>query len=295
MNQQNYLKSIIIIALAVGAGGIAWLSWSWRSEYQQAQQLRKANKLLEKKEYSPAIAAYDRLLTTDLTTNHSIWINRGYAFLGLNRYQDMLESCSTATSIEPNAALAWNCRGEALYYLKQYREALKAFERAIDENSQKATFWLNKARVLAELQLDKKAIAASDRAIELTKSSSKPERAIAFNQRGQRLLKTEQYKESLAAFEQSLAYSSDYLSSQQGKGIALYELGDFEQAISIFQQILQHDNLTKGPKVISLLYMGVSLCQTQKIKAAEEAFQQVLALATDVRSREIAQKGCGIQ
>ena len=295
MNQQNYLKSIIITALAVGAGGIAWLSWSLRSEYQQTQQLRKANKLLEKKEYSSAIAAYDRLLTTDLATNHSIWINRGYAFLSLNRYQDMLESCSTAASIEPNAALAWNCRGEALYYLKQYQEALKAFERAIDENPQKATFWLNKARVLAELQLDKKAIAASDRAIELTKSSSKQERAIAFNQRGQRLLKTEQYKESLAAFEQSLEYSSDYLSPQQGKGIALYKLGDFERAISIFQQILQRDNLTEEQKVISLLYMGVSLCQTQKTKAAAEAFQQVLALTTDVRSRELAQKGCGIQ
>ena len=295
MNQQNYLKSITIIALTVCASGIAWLGWSLRSEYEQTQQLRQANDLLEKKEYNSAIAAYDRLLTTDLTTNHFIWINRGYAFLGLNRYQDMLESCSTATSIEPNAALAWNCRGEALYYLKQYQEALKAFERAIDENPKKATFWLNKARVLADLQSDKKAIVVSDRAIELTKLSSKRERAIAFNLKGQRLLKTKQYRESLAAFEQSLEYSSDYLSAQQGKGIALYELKDFERAISVFQQILQRDNLIKEQQVTSLIYMGVSLCQMQKTKLAEEAFQKVLTLTTDIRVQEIAQKGCGIQ
>ena len=294
MNQQNYFKSITVIALTVCASGIAWFGWNLRSEYRQTQQLRKANNLLEKKEYNSAIAAYDRLSTADLTTNHFIWINRGYAFLGLNRYQDMLESCSTATSIEPNAALAWNCRGEALYYLEQYQEAFKAFERAIDENSQEATFWLNKAKVLAELGEYERAIAASDRAIELTNLSSY-ERAIAFDRKGQSLLKTKQYKESLAAFEQSLKHSPDYLSAQQGQGIALYELGDFERAISIFQQILQRDNLIKEQKAISLLYMGVSLCQTQKIKAAEEAFESVLALTANAQVREIAQKGCGIQ
>ena len=45
---------------------------------------------------------------------------------------------------------------------------------------------------------------------------------------------------------------------------------------------------------MSLLYMGVSLCQTQKDSAAEEAFQKVLRLTTNAQSQEIAKKGCGI-
>ena len=295
VNQSNYLKLIKIIILAVGAGGITWFGKSLHAEYQQTQQLRQANALLEKKEYNLAIKAYDRLLAANSAEAHFIWINRGYAFLGLGQYRDMLESCSTATSIEPKIALAWNCQGEALYYLKQYPEALKAFEQAIGENSQKAHFWLNKARVLADLQEYSEAIAASERAIELSDRSAQYELAIAFNQKGQSLLKMKQYQESLAAFEQSLKYSPDYLSALQGKGIVLYELNDLERAIAIFEQILQRDNLTKEQEATSLLYKGASLCQVRKLDAAEKAFQTVLGLTKNVRFQEIAQKGCGIQ
>ena len=104
-----------------------------------------------------------------------------------------------------------------------------------------------------------------------------------------------QYQESLAAFEQSLQYSADYLSAQQGKGIVLYELNDFKGAIAIFEQILQRDNLTKEQEAMSLLYKGASLCQMQQLDAAEETFQTALALTTNVRFEEIALKGCGIQ
>ena len=295
VNQPNFLKLIKITILSVGAGGIFWFGRSLYAEYQQTQQLRQANALLEKKEYKSAITAYDRLLASNLAEAHFIWINRGYAFSGLNRYRDMLESCSTATSIEPKTALAWNCQGEALYYLERYPEALKAFERAIRENAQKAHFWLNKARVLADLQEYNKAIAASEQAIDLGDLSAKHERAIAYNIKGQNLLKTKQYKESLAAFEQSLKYSLDYLPAQQGKGIVLYELNDFKRAIAMFEQILQRDNLSEEQKAISLLYKGVSLCQVQKLDAANNTFKTVLALTKNVRFQEIAQKGCGIQ
>ena len=295
VNQQNYLKLITTVTLAVCAGGIAWFGLSFQGKHQQTKEFQEAYDLLEEKEYSLAIAAYDRLLASNVGEDRFIWINRGYAFLGLNQYQNMLESCSTATRIDPNAALAWNCQGEALYYLEKTQDALKAFEQAISKNPQEAAFWLNKARVLSDLQEYDEAIAASEKAVKLTPKSQEYDKAIAFNLKGQNLLEIRQYQESLVAFEESLEYSPDYLLAQQGQGIALYELGNYQQAIVVFQKILQRNNLDKEQKAISLLYTGVSLCQTQKFNAAEQAFEEVLILTENSQSQEIAQKGCGIQ
>ena len=299
MNQQSSSKLITTITFLVCAIGVAWFGFGLLGKHQEVQQLKQGDKLLEKGKYSSAIEAYDRLLTRNVDKKHLIWINRGYGFLGLNQYKKMLQSCSTATSIEPDAALGWNCQGEALYYLKQNQNALDAFEQATKKNPQEPTFWLNKARVLSELEQYAKAIAASEQAIKIIAESSRAKLtnslAIAFNQKGQNLLKIKDYKQSLEAFEQSLQNSPDYISAQQGKGIALYELGKYQQAIDVFEQVLEQDKLTNEQKAMSLLYIGVSLCQTKKSIAAEAVFKEVLMLTEDRQSQEIARKSCGIQ
>lgn len=302
VNQPTSSRLIKIITLLVCAGGAVWFGVGFFNEYREVRRFKEADKLLAKQEYAKAIEAYDRLLTANVDRNHLIWINRGYAFLGLDQYQQMLHSCSTATLIDPDAALAWNCQGEALYYLNQNQNSLKAFEAAISKNSTDATFWLNKVRVLSKLKAYDKAIAASEQAIQLIKQSPLEDKqksatslAIAFNQKGQNLLKIKQYTQSLAAFEQSLHISPNYLSALQGKGIALYELKKYEQAIAIFNQILQRQHLTNEHHASILLYKGVSLCQIQKNLEGEQAFQDFLVLNSNIQGMEIAQKGCGIQ
>lgn len=279
-------------------GGITWFAWNLLDRHQQIQQIqqsKQANNLLAQKQYSLAIEAYDRLIAENLAEDSSIWISRGYAFLGLNQHRDMLQSCSTAVSLESRSALAWNCQGEALYYLQQPEAALEALEKATSLEPGKATFWLNKARISSDLAQNRQAIAASEAAIRSSQPSEKNYKAIALNLKGQNLLKLRQYQQALVAFEQSLSYSPKYLFAQQGRGIALYELGNYQQAVVAFEQTLNHKNLTKQIQSASLLYLGVSLCQLQKVDLAEQAFASVLALAKDEESRGIARKGCGIQ
>lgn len=301
VNQQNSSGLIKIFTLLVCASGVVWFSWSLFGRYQRMQQFQQANQLLAQKKYTAAIAAYDRLLSTKISQRHLLWINRGYGFLGLERYQDMFQSCSNATLIKPSAALAWNCQGEALYYLEKYPDALKAFQQATAKNSEEATFWLNQARVLSYLERHQEAITASQKAVQaittsqIASSQKTRKLGIAFNQQGQNLLKTGQYSESLVAFEQSLVNAPDNLSAQQGKGIALYELGKYQQAIAIFQQILQREQLTPEQQAMSWLYQGVSLCQLEQFQTAEKAFEQALDLTTDPQSKIIAEKGCGIR
>ena len=295
MESNNFPKWIKIIVLLVCLGGITGLGFYLKDTSRQIQQIRQiqqANRLLAKQNYSAAIDAYDRILQTDVPQAHLLWIDRGYAFFGLNQYDDMLQSCSQAVAIEPKAALGWNCRGEALYNLKRNREALEAFERSLTIESQ-GIFWLNKAVVLDRLGKYNRAIAASEKAIESSKL--KPQRAIAIFQKGQSLLKSNRDEQALAAFEQSLASSPNYLPAKQGKAIALYKLDRYEQAIAAFESILDSSDLTQEPKIIAMLYKATSLCQIQKTAAAEKIFSEVTELTEDTQAQKIARTGCGIR
>jgi tetratricopeptide (TPR) repeat protein len=297
----NFSKWVKAIILLVCLGGITGLGIYYYDEYRQIQQAQQADRLLARKKYSAAVTAYDRLLQINTEEQHLLWINRGYAFLGLKQYDRMLESCSQAISIVPNTAFAWNCRGEALYYLKRDREALSAFERATALDSQKAIFWLNKAVVLDRLKQYEKAILASDRAVELLPESKsqdlnyRRQQAIAFNQKGQTLLKTARHQQALTAFERALAYSPDYLPARQGIAIALYQLKNYEKAIATFETILQEHDLTKEQKTIAMLYKATSLCQVRETAKARQVFAEMVKLTDDPQLQKIARYGCGIR
>lgn len=300
-NSSRLFKLIISLLFIAGMTKLGFDLMAKYHQVKEIQKIEQANNLLEQKKYAAAIAAYDSLLQTDTNQTDLLWVNRGYAWLGLNQYDEMLQSCSTATLIEPQASLPWNCRGEALYYLDQPKTALKALKKAIALDSQNATFWLNQSRVLADLQQYNQAIAASEQAIKLL-SQSKPQTdsdlrhlAIALQQQGQSWLEIKQNKQALSAFNRSLEYFPDDLSSQQGKGITLYRLGLYNNAISTFTAILKRDDLTPEQSAVNWLYQGISLCQTDQIAPATEAFKQVLKLTKNPESTEIAKAGCGIR
>ncbi|MEM8719682.1 MAG: tetratricopeptide repeat protein [Cyanobacteria bacterium P01_G01_bin.39] len=301
----SQLFKVTVVSLFVG--GIAGLGVDLREKYSQWQQIQKVQQaydLLAQKKYAAAIQAYDRLLEDNSEEAHLLWINRGYAWLGLNQYDQMLQSCQTASVIEPQAALSWNCRGEALYRLGQNQQALQAFNQAIAIDPDNPTVWLNQSTVLSELEQYKEAIAASKQGSELLLNNKSPDSdlrsqlAIAFNQQGQSWLKLKRNQQALNAFRQALEYSSDYLPALQGSGIALYELGRYQNATSIFSQIVQQEQfkqLTDEQQAINWLYQGISLCETEQVNSASQAFEQVLQLSKNPQYRQLAQAGCGIR
>ena len=290
-----------MLALISGTAGLSFTLVSRHLETQEKQKVEQANNLLEQKKYFEAIAVYDQLLESDTPQASWLWLNRGYAWLRLAKYDEMLQSCSNATKIDPQVALAWNCRGEALYHLNKLKAALKSFDKAIAINPRLGIFWLNKSRILAELKQYSQAVAAREQGIKLLSKSnqndadSRHNLGIAYSQQGQNLLKLKQNKQALIAFNQSLKYLPNDLFAQQGVGIALYRLGFYNQAINVFTKILQRDNLTQKQQAINWLYQGISLCETSQANVALEAFEQVLKLTTDSQVQAIAKAGCGIR
>ena len=291
-----------MLGLIGGTAGLSFTLVRNHLETQEQQKVEQAQNLLDQKKYTEAIAIYDQLLESKPNQAQLLWINRGFAWLGLGKYDEMLQSCSNATAIKPQSALAWNCRGEALHNIGRPKAALESFNRAITSNPPpriSGIIRLNKSRVLADLERYPQAVTASEQGIKLLSKLNQKDVAddlgIAFSQQGQSLLKLKQNKRALFAFNQSLKFMPDDLSAQQGRGIALYRLGFYDRAANIFTKVLQRDDLTQEQQAINWLYQGISLCQTSKVDAASQAFEQVLKLTKDPQAKAIANAGCGIR
>lgn len=301
MKSYSLFKSFGIVFLLLSLGSVGCLGFNLVNKYNQIQQFLSADDFLAQKKYQEAISAYDRLLEAESKSRDLLWINRGYAFFGLNQYQKMLKSCSNATLINSENGLGWNCRGEALYYLDQYQKALLAFNTALQINPQNSTFLLNKSRVLSDLQQYEQAIATSKQAIQLGKKLPVDNRinqrnlAIAYGQKGIILLQTKQYQQAIEAFESSLVYAPNNTGIRHKKGITLYQIGRYRQANEMFTQVLEQGNLTKEQQVLNFLYQGISLCAMQDLNRANQAFSQVLKLTSEPKSQKMAQAGCGIR
>ena len=108
-------------------------------------------------------------------------------------------------------------------------------------------------------------------------------------------MKQKNYTQALQAFEKSLTAAPDYLSAQQGKGIALYQLKQYAAANTVFEEILQREDILEAQKSMTWLYKGINLCDANQLEAAEQAFKQVLGLKSNPQTRAIAEAGCGIR
>lgn len=271
---------ILIGSMAVGMN--FWLDNRERKVFQLA------TRMLQQREYEAALFTYDQVLEIN-RLNYRAWHNRGYALAGLNQYQQMLQSCSSATEIEPEAKDSWNCKGEALYSLDRYQEALAAFEQAKALDAQEPVFWLNIAESLLQLKQSEAAGTAVDNAIallETTKSSPsnvdvKTDLATAWTNKGEAFLQQQRYYPALDSFKQALNYNEYYLSAQWGKAIALQKLEFYSEALLELNLVLRRNDLSSSQQAVTLFHQGVNFCELGEITMGVEALDRAIKINPD--------------
>jgi tetratricopeptide (TPR) repeat protein len=291
-------RRIAILLILAGAtfAGLWFLSLWFVAKSRGIEIFQAGNQLLNQGSYQEAIAQYDRVLNIN-ANYYQAWTNRGYALAGLREYDRMLDSCTSATIIEPRAVYAWNCQGEALYNLQQYGEAIAAFDKAIALDSQDPLFWINKTESLLALKQTEPAIEAINQAIELLEPDGKGEGqepirelSVAFSHQGRALSQQQEYEKALAAYDRSLKYAPDYFTAQRGRGIVLRNLKRFDEAIAQFNQILNHSKLTDAQKAETWYYLGLTLRDSFRSREAIAAFDEALKLKPDYRAAEEAKQ-----
>ncbi|AFZ36213.1 Tetratricopeptide TPR_1 repeat-containing protein [Stanieria cyanosphaera PCC 7437] len=297
--KRDYSKiSLAFLSLLV-LGSLCLFGFNILAKNREAKMFEQANNLLQKQEYQKALAIYNQVLKTN-GNYYQAWTNRGYALAGLKQYDKMLQSCVSATVIQPQADYAWNCQGEALHNLKQYQQSLVAFDKAIAINPKEAIFLINKSDSLNKLQQEQAALDTINQAIEILENSQESVEnsqiagnlKVAFYYKGQTLLRQQQYQEALQAYQQALQYDPNYLPAQWGKGIALKKLKRYSEATSEFNQILQRLDLSATQRATTWFYLGLNLCDAMNLSEAIEAFQTAIELQPNYEAAQTAQARC---
>ena len=291
------LKNILLLFTFIGLLSLLFNNVAQRMAVRVGFQ--KANQLLKQKLYDRAIVEYDRLLDRD-SNYYEAWTYRGYALAGLQKYQEMEESCSTATIIESNAVYAWNCRGEALFHLGRNLEAVNAFERAIAIDETKPIFLINKSRSLKALDKNEESIATIKSAIKLLEQieavqgirNISNEFAVALTFLGNSYIQKEQQQAAIDSYTRALTYVPNYFPAQIGKGVALNIAKRYDQARDEFNRILDNATLTPTQKAQTLFYLGQTLCSSQQNLLGIAQIEKAIDLAPDYKIAEQALEQC---
>ncbi len=291
------LKNLVILLTLIGLLTIFFNNLARRMSVRLAFQ--KGNELLKQKSFSEAVDEYNRLLKLD-SNYFQAWTNRGYALAGLQKYEQMRQSCLTATIIEPTAVYAWNCQGEALYNLKLNEKALVAFDQAIALDQSDPIFSINKSESLRALGRNEESLIAIEEAIEILeqtkaikgKESISGEFAVALTLLGNGYRQKERFQDAINAYERAVTYSPNYFPAQIGKGIALSQARRYQEAQKEFELALKNPQLSKIQQAQTWFFLGKTLCQSEQSSLGINAFERSLKLKPDYEIAAEAKNQC---
>lgn len=122
------------------------------------------------KEVSNDIKKYEDLLKKNPNDVQS-FINKGLAYLRIEKFEDALECFNSALDIDPKSAEAWSRKGTILSSKGLYDEALMCADKSLEIDPNNSEFLSRKALVLAEQEKIEEAIKYNDMALKINPTS----------------------------------------------------------------------------------------------------------------------------
>jgi tetratricopeptide (TPR) repeat protein len=291
-------KNILLLLTLIGLLSVFLNNILKRITVRRA--FHQGNQFLQQKSYSGAVEEYNKLLNID-SNYFQAWTNRGYALAGLQKYEAMRESCSTATIISPSAVYAWNCQGEALHNLQRDQEAVVAFDKAIALNQTDPIFLINKSESLTDLGNNQESINSIKQAIQILEQIEAAqgeteiagEFAVALTFLGNNYRQQEKFAQAIAAYDRATQYTPKYFPAHIGKGITLSKANRVQEAEAEFRIMLQDHLLTQTQQAQTWFYLGKTLCQAEANLDGVAAFERAIKLKPDYEMARAAKKQCG--
>lgn len=122
----------------------------------------QGNTLMENKEYTQAITAYDQAITLS-PEYYEAWNGKADALNRAQRFSEALDASDKALSLNPDYVQGWINRGYILYNLGRYEDELTTYEKAISIDPSSPDAWFNKGYSLAGMKRYDEAINAFDK------------------------------------------------------------------------------------------------------------------------------------
>ncbi|WP_292518116.1 tetratricopeptide repeat protein [Methanoculleus sp.] len=110
----------------------------------------KGQALCNTRDYSKAIACYDRALEL-APDDPLLWRRKGYALLKAGRYAEALACFDQALAIDPRDAMAWQRKGYVLACMGRSEDAVACCDEALTLNPEHILAWQSRGWVLGAM------------------------------------------------------------------------------------------------------------------------------------------------
>ncbi len=174
---------------------------------------QKGLKELWQENYVAALTFFQKA-TEKNPQDSNTWIQVGYCYGKLGRYQEAIESCKQAIRINPDLAEPHNNLGKAYENLGRYQEAIESFKQAIRIN---------------------------------------PDYANAYYFLGLAYGKLGRYQDAIESYKQAIRINPDDAEAHNTLGLVYLEVGDKGSALEEYK-ILKTLDTEKANKLFDLIY-----------------------------------------
>lgn len=181
---------------------------------------RRGTALFLLDETEAAAADFQKATSVD-AAYAAAWNDLASAYRKMGQAERALGFLQQAMKASPGTAYILNNYGSTLRSLERKDEALKQYEAAIKADPDYALAYVNQASLLIEMEKLSQAAPLTEAAVKRF-----PEDAAAWNLRGVVLRQEGHIKESLKAFDKSLAIQPDYATALLNRAISREEAGD---------------------------------------------------------------------
>ena len=268
----KYLLFIPVIAFAIVIGYAQWAQRVAILEFYQG------DRFFRDKQYQLAISYYNNGLKKLPNTRgqvrnfEPVWLKKAKALRQLNRYEDALQTCTTALRFYQSPQL-WNCKALTLYSLGRYDSAVIAYDEAIKIAPEDVWLWNNRGEAYAKLQQTDKAVFDFTKAIALSPGKS----FVSWNNLGKLYYQQGEYDKAIDAYEQALTVKPDYLPALIGLGNVKKSSRLYDEAAESYNQALAID-----PEYHEAWYGKGSVAEyLQQYRQAQEYYQRASELKPD--------------
>lgn len=195
------------------------------------------------KAYDKAIELIPANNTAELTL---AWADKTEELAAADRWEDALQSANRTLKLDPKNSVMWHFKAFILTNLGRKEDALATFNEALKQNPKDIINWQYKASLLVEMKRYNESLDAYDNTLELIPKNDTEELSQTWLAIGQALNKTGKQEEAAAAFQKSLELYDNATTEKPGdvmllqsKSRALFELGRYDEALEILDQILK--------------------------------------------------------
>lgn len=254
---------------------------------------RKAEVIGRIGDINESMEAYDKTIELIPSNNTrelaDYWMSKAevLGFAG-SRWNEALTALNHSLELDPSSRVNWRFKAEILSSeLGRKDEAVEAFDESLKLNPDDAEGWQWKASLLTEMKRYNESLEAYDKAIELTPENDTKDLALNWFSKGWALNKTGRQEEARAALQKSLEYydqailkNAGDISLLQQKGMALFELGRYDDAIEVYDQVLtdSHDIEFSATKTSARIGKGDALRALGKNEEAISAYNKAIEL-----------------